>query len=422
MFKLKISNIPIKNFYNLDLETHKLFGTQLKDKSNRILYNIFQYSQVYPEFLENDQLLSKYYEWRKSGMNSTIIKENSVAGQEPIYFLKGKDEINLEPLDKVQARKKIYFQEYKAIVSGPSYKSLIQDFTKSLSIQNVCIIDPKAEKQILVSKSSLKTLFESPNPPLDGMCLAMVLMGWTVKDLDKPLQVKETWKNTTLFKYVEKHRIKGWEFIFNETILPISKFLQEKSINPGASIFPPIQDVFKVFELCHLENIKICILGQDPYISPNQAMGIAFSVHKNIKCPPSLINIFNELIMEGYVEYAKHSGDLTDWVKKGIFLYNVCLTVNEKQSNSHGKIWDEFSKNVISSIDEFKKDKMVWILLGANAQLYKKYIKYGKTLETTHPSPLSARKGFLGSNIFKQASEYLRTKGGMDKDIWSINK
>ena len=165
-----------------------------------------------------------------------------------------------------------------------------------------------------------------------------------------------------------------------------------------------INDIFKIFNLCKLEDIKVVILGQDPYHSSKfQANGIAFSVNKNVAIPPSLRNIFKE------VGISPPHGDLTSWVEQGVFLLNASLTVKQKSPNSHEYIWGKFIKNVIDMINE-KCNNLIFVSWGnfalnrfSNLDLNKH-----KLLTSSHPSPLSCYKTdkpFIGSNVFKKIND-----------------
>jgi uracil-DNA glycosylase len=166
--------------------------------------------------------------------------------------------------------------------------------------------------------------------------------------------------------------------------------------------------IFKVFEQ-NINNIKIILLGQDPYIKKDQAMGLSFSVPKNVKIPPSLYNIFKE-IKQQFPErnYNFTHGDLTEWQSKGIFLLNSSLTVELGKSNSHQSKWTWFSDAVIKYIDN-KRDDVVFLLLGRNAIDKQIFIKNNKNhiITGVHPSPLSAYNGFFESKVFKKVENKL---------------
>lgn len=172
-------------------------------------------------------------------------------------------------------------------------------------------------------------------------------------------------------------------------------------------IYPKSKDVFKVFR-CSIDNIKIVLIGQDPYHQVGEAMGLSFSVPKNVKIPPSLVNIFKELNNEFPNKYNFTHGDLTRWFNNGVFLLNSALTVIDSKPNSHQYIWDWFTDLVISYIDNNRKN-VVFLLLGRNAKSKRKFINDEKNhiIEGVHPSPLSAYNGFFNSNIFMEIDKKL---------------
>ena len=176
-----------------------------------------------------------------------------------------------------------------------------------------------------------------------------------------------------------------------------------------ATVFPPKENIFKAFELTDINDIKLVIIGQDPYHEKGQAMGLAFSVPKGVRMPPSLCNIYKEIEME-YNYKMPLSGDLTSWANEGIFLLNNVLTVREHEANSHkGYGWEIFTDNVIKYID--KQDRPICYMLWGNfARSKKSIISNHKALilESAHPSPLSASRGFFGCNHFKKYNAFLK--------------
>ena len=181
-------------------------------------------------------------------------------------------------------------------------------------------------------------------------------------------------------------------------------------------IFPKPDKILNCFDLCSLEDLKVILIGQDPYINKfdingvitPQAMGLSFSVPKGINIPPSLKNIYKELKDDLNIENLH--GDLTKWNKQGVLLLNRSLTVREGKSNSHKKMWSGFMEKVIEYINE-KKSNCVFILWGNDAKKLKKLINNDKHLiiEGTHPSPLGANKGgFFGGKYFSKTNEYLK--------------
>ncbi len=186
------------------------------------------------------------------------------------------------------------------------------------------------------------------------------------------------------------------------------------------TVYPPKEEIFRALNLCHYDDVKVVILGQDPYHEPHQANGLAFSVTKGVKVPPSLVNIYQELHDDLGVPIPYH-GDLTSWAKQGVLLLNNVLTVERGKANSHRHLgWETFTLNVIKALNEREKP-MVFILWGRNAIEKKKYIDETKHLVLTspHPSPLSAYRGFFGSKPFSKTNEFLMNHG-MEPIDWSI--
>ena len=186
-------------------------------------------------------------------------------------------------------------------------------------------------------------------------------------------------------------------------------------------VYPPKNEVFHAFQLTPYSEIKVVILGQDPYHGPNQANGLSFSVEVGTKFPPSLRNIFNELVEDIKCEYPS-SGDLSSWAKQGVLLLNTTLTVKESQPMSHtGMGWERFTDVVLSEINK-KSTPVVFILWGKHAQSKKKLIHQSKHLviESAQPSPLSARRGFFGSHPFSKTNTFLISKG-LTPINWSLS-
>lgn len=175
------------------------------------------------------------------------------------------------------------------------------------------------------------------------------------------------------------------------------------------TIFPPGSEIFAAFNYTSFSNVRVVILGQDPYHGPKQANGLCFSVKDGIRKPPSLQNIFKEL----YNDLSYHipeSGNLEKWAKQGVLLLNATLTVRASQAGSHqNKGWENFTDAVISNLSA-KKEKLVFILWGKYAQNKESMIDTDKhfVIKSAHPSPFSANRGFLGSKPFSKTNEYLR--------------
>lgn len=175
------------------------------------------------------------------------------------------------------------------------------------------------------------------------------------------------------------------------------------------TIYPPKQRVFSALKTTEFDDVKVVILGQDPYHGEGQAHGLAFSVQPGVKPPPSLVNIFKEINDEYGTKLGKN-GCLVSWAKQGVLLLNTALTVRAGQANSHKGIgWEVFTDAVITALNK-KDTPVVFMLWGSNARSKKKLItnKNHLILESVHPSPLSAYAGWFGCNHFKKANEFLQ--------------
>lgn len=186
------------------------------------------------------------------------------------------------------------------------------------------------------------------------------------------------------------------------------------------TIYPGMHDIFNALKATAYDDVKVLILGQDPYHEPNQAHGMAFSVQKGVKTPPSLVNIYKEIKDDLGYDIPSH-GYLMKWAEQGVLLLNTCLTVREHQANSHkGKGWEIFTDRVIELLNEREKP-VVFILWGANAKSKVKLITGRQHLILTgaHPSPLSAYNGFYGGKYFSKANAFLNANGE-DMVDWKI--
>lgn len=186
-------------------------------------------------------------------------------------------------------------------------------------------------------------------------------------------------------------------------------------------VFPPVNEVFKALDLVSYEDVKVVILGQDPYHGEGEAHGLAFSVKKGIKIPPSLRNIFKELKREYPHFEMPESGELYPWAKEGVLLLNATLTVEKDKANSHNKIgWQFFTDEVIKKLNE--REKPIVFILWGNFAISKKILITNPNhyiLESPHPSPLSASRGFFGNNHFLKVNDFLRSKGIKEID-WTL--
>lgn len=177
-------------------------------------------------------------------------------------------------------------------------------------------------------------------------------------------------------------------------------------------IYPPKDKVFSAFENCDYKDVKVVILGQDPYHEPNQAHGMCFSVNPGIKIPPSLVNMYKEL-HEDCGCYIPNNGYLMPWSKQGVFLLNTVMTVERGKANSHAKKgWETFTDHTIQKINE-KDESVVFLLWGNNARSKADMIDKNKhlVLECAHPSPLSAYHGFFGCKHFSKTNQFLKEHG-----------
>jgi uracil-DNA glycosylase len=182
----------------------------------------------------------------------------------------------------------------------------------------------------------------------------------------------------------------------------LDKIIKTLNTKTNTTILPTDNRIFQAFKYFELKDTKVCWIGQDPYISCDQAMGLSFSVPKGCPLPPSLRNIFKELEL-----HDQSKGDLTSWVKNNQFLLlNASLTVTEGQSNSHQDIWKEYTDQLIKDISDNTRG-VIFLLLGTFAQSKSKLIDDGKhfIIKGVHPSPLSAYRGFFGSKIFDELDD-----------------
>lgn len=189
-----------------------------------------------------------------------------------------------------------------------------------------------------------------------------------------------------------------------------------------ATVFPSEEDLFSAFRLTPYADVRVLLLGQDPYHGPGQAHGLAFSVKPGVPSPPSLVNIFKELEADVKVPRPK-DGSLVAWAEQGVLLLNAVLTVRQAQPNSHaGHGWEDFTDAVIRAVSA-KTEPVVFLLWGKYAQKKKKLIdaKRHVVIEGTHPSPLSASSGFFGSKPFSAVNQALESKGRPPID-WRLSR
>ncbi len=189
--------------------------------------------------------------------------------------------------------------------------------------------------------------------------------------------------------------------------------VQAKKEYATKTIFPPKEHIFEALKLTSYENTKVVIVGQDPYHGVGEAHGLSFSVRKGIRVPPSLQNIYKEIYDDLGIIEPRDVGDLTKWAKEGVLLLNSILTVEKDKAGSHSSLgWEFFTDSIIKKLNE-KENPVVFILWGSFARSKKFYITNPRhhIVESTHPSPFSARNGFFGSKPFSKTNEFLKNDG-----------
>lgn len=205
---------------------------------------------------------------------------------------------------------------------------------------------------------------------------------------------------------------KKWDIVLKDVLnsLEFKNLIEKvKDEYQKETIYPKYEDIFNAFNLVDYDDVRVVILGQDPYHGENEAMGLSFSVPEGVKRPPSLNNIFKELFSDLGIK--KETNDLTSWAQEGVLLLNTILTVQKDKPLSHKDIgWQYFTDKVILSLNNHPKN-IVFILWGSNAIKYEKLIdKRHHIIKSAHPSPLSAHRGFYGSKPFSTANSYLTKK------------
>ena len=210
--------------------------------------------------------------------------------------------------------------------------------------------------------------------------------------------IDNSWKEYLKIEFKKDYFIKLKQFVENEYRIK--------------TIFPPAKLIFNAFNLCTANNIKVVIIGQDPYHGKNQANGLAFSVSEGVKIPPSLRNIYKELNSD-IAKEIPISGNLEHWAKQGVLMINATLTERESEAASHQKQgWETFTNAVIKQISD-NNENIVFLLWGKYAQKIGILIDETKhyILKSAHPSPFSAHRGFLGNKHFSKTNEYLKSIG-----------
>ncbi len=212
------------------------------------------------------------------------------------------------------------------------------------------------------------------------------------------VKIEKSWKKALKTEFEKKYFQELTNFVKGE--------YQKKKV------YPAPQNIFRAFDLCPLDQVKVVILGQDPYHGPKQANGLCFSVSPGLRFPPSLQNIFKEMLTDLQLKDPPKSGDLEAWAKQGVLLLNATLTVEARKAGSHQqKGWEELTDAAIKTVSE-QKEGVVFILWGRYAQNKTPLIDTSKHLiiKSPHPSPFSANRGFFGSRPFSQTNAYLKQK------------
>ena len=219
--------------------------------------------------------------------------------------------------------------------------------------------------------------------------------------------IPESWKKVLHAEFTKEYFVNLKQFLLDEK----SKY----------TIYPKNRDIFHAYNSMEFHDVKVVILGQDPYHGVGQAHGLSFSVQEGVANPPSLKNIFKELVDDMGCAYPT-SGNLSQWAKQGVFLLNTVLTVRSGEANSHrDQGWEDFTDATIRAISENLKN-VVFILWGRPAQMKEKLIDTSKhfILKAPHPSPLSSYRGFFGSKPFSKTNEYLLEHGKTPID-WCLS-
>ena len=225
--------------------------------------------------------------------------------------------------------------------------------------------------------------------------------------MNKNIRIHESW-----LKYIEAEFDKEYMRNVKESILNFKE--------SGKIIYPKNNEIFNAINLTEFDKTKVIILGQDPYHGPEQAHGLSFSVKNGIKPPPSLLNIFKEVEFDLSIRVDKENGNLTRWAKQGVLLLNSLLTVEKGKPLSHKEIgWEILTDKIIEVLTQNRKN-LVFILWGSHARSKKNLISKNENLiiESAHPSPLSAHRGFIGSKPFSRTNDYL-IKNNMNPINWS---
>ncbi len=225
--------------------------------------------------------------------------------------------------------------------------------------------------------------------------------------VDSPVQLEASWLRRLRSEFDQEY------------MKDLKRFLLEEK-QAGKTVYPPGDKMFNALDSTTFDNVKVVILGQDPYHGPGQAHGLSFSVPPGVKVPPSLKNIFKEINDDLGLPIPEH-GCLQSWAEQGVLLLNATLSVVQGAAGSHQKKgWERFTDRVIHCLSE-ERDGLVFMLWGSYAQKKGAFIDPQKhcVLKSVHPSPLSAHRGFLGCRHFSQANQYLKDRGEQPID-WSL--
>jgi len=228
-----------------------------------------------------------------------------------------------------------------------------------------------------------------------------------VSDEAGQIQLEPSWKA----------RIGDW--LLRPEMRELSAFLRKRKAD-GAHVFPPGPQIFAAFDATPFEQVKVVVLGQDPYHGYGQAHGLSFSVPPGIPVPPSLLNIYKEIEADLAIPRADH-GCLLPWARQGVLLLNAVLTVEEGKAGAHqGRGWEGFTDHVVDVLNR-EREGLVFLLWGAYAQQKGKVIdtRRHRVLKAPHPSPLSAHRGFLGCRHFSQTNDYL-ARHGLARIDWRL--
>lgn len=225
--------------------------------------------------------------------------------------------------------------------------------------------------------------------------------------------------NESRVKLEPSWKEKVGDYLQRDDMHALSDFLRARKA-AGARIYPPGPQIFAAFDATPFDKVEVVILGQDPYHGPGQAHGLCFSVLPGVPVPPSLDNMFKEIQRDLGIARPDH-GYLMPWAQRGVLLLNAVLTVEDGKAGAHqGKGWEGFTDHVVDTLNR-EREGLVFMLWGSYAQAKGKVIdtRRHRVLKTTHPSPLSAHRGFLGCGHFSAANEYLSRRGAKPID-WSL--